>query len=617
MDRCAGEARNTAGRRCAPSSPRSCSQRDRASRPLAAAPRPRWQPRRTLFSRWRGACLVALLVPLALGLGVAAPAKAAADVTVAADAINAFRQQNGRPPLRLNAQLSQAAQGWSSSMAQSGSMVHGDFGARIAAAGYRACGGVENIGQGSGLTGSQIAQLWINSPPHRDNLLNAQVTEMGLGSSQAANNTAYWTFDAAAPCGGSPAVVAPTPVPIVQPTPTLVPRVLSSNLSPSTAANSTSAGTVTNSTSPNVTANSGVQTTTSGAVVRAAAALPDTPAPTASPTATPTPSLTARKSCTPGTATVGQSVACVVTVTNAGPGAALNVTISDALPVNTTFLSAAASQGTCTGTSPVTCTLGSLGGGGTATATVTFVPTAVAAGTILTDTATVAGTGLAAQVATATVTVARAATLTITKTGAPNPVSVGQPLTYTLMVTNPASTAATGVTVADTLPGNVTFVSATSSVGTCSGTTTVTCNVGALAAGANATIAITVIPNPGTAGGAVTNSATAAAAGIATPVTATVTTQVSAQVPIIPPTNLVPPNLPNLSAQPLLPPPPPIVLPSPPPPQLIPLQPGPATMPRPAFPEVPVIPEADAWQLLLVGLAAVGGIGAYRRFRWR
>src|SRR5205823_2529983 len=104
--------------------------------------------------------------------------------------------------------------------------------------------------------------------------------------------------------------------------------------------------------------------------------------------------------------------------------------------------------------------------------------------------------------------------MSVTKTDSPDPVAPGGTLTYHLTVTNngtPAMPATTsGVTLTDTLPAGVTFVSATPSSGTCSGTATVTCNLGIFPSGATATVDIVVTaPN---ASGTLTNTATVAAA---------------------------------------------------------------------------------------------------------
>ena len=61
----------------------------------------------------------------------------------------------------------------------------------------------------------------------------------------------------------------------------------------------------------------------------------------------------------------------------------------------------------------------------------------------------------------------------------------------------------------DPLPARTGFVSATPSQGACSGTTTVTCELGTLADGASATITLVVHVDPATPGGTViTNTAT-------------------------------------------------------------------------------------------------------------
>ncbi|HEV3254822.1 MAG TPA: DUF11 domain-containing protein, partial [Candidatus Acidoferrales bacterium] len=80
--------------------------------------------------------------------------------------------------------------------------------------------------------------------------------------------------------------------------------------------------------------------------------------------------------------------------------------------------------------------------------------------------------------------------LSIVKTGAPNPVNVGSQLTYTLTVGNAGPLDDTNVTVNDTLPAGVTFASDNPSQGNCSGTTTISCNLGTVKNGAQATVLI-------------------------------------------------------------------------------------------------------------------------------
>ncbi|WP_300372447.1 choice-of-anchor A family protein [Nocardioides sp.] len=84
--------------------------------------------------------------------------------------------------------------------------------------------------------------------------------------------------------------------------------------------------------------------------------------------------------------------------------------------------------------------------------------------------------------------------VTITKSASTATPLGGATFTYTLTATNVGDADATGVVVHDTLPAGVTFVSATAPCTQSTGV--VTCNVGNLAAGASATVTITVTANP-------------------------------------------------------------------------------------------------------------------------
>ncbi len=90
---------------------------------------------------------------------------------------------------------------------------------------------------------------------------------------------------------------------------------------------------------------------------------------------------------------VGQHLVYALIVENAGPAAALAVTVTDPLPAVTTFVLCQTSQGTCAGppvgsTGTVTFDLGTIGAGATATLQIEVVVTGAASGSIL-NTATV------------------------------------------------------------------------------------------------------------------------------------------------------------------------------------------------------------------------------------
>ena len=100
-----------------------------------------------------------------------------------------------------------------------------------------------------------------------------------------------------------------------------------------------------------------------------------------------------------------------------------------------------------------------------------------------------------------------AADLSLAMTDAPDPAAARAPLTYTLQVANAGPGAAAGARAVDTLPPDVTFVSA--SAGCTHSAGTVDCALGTLAPGASATVTITVTPR---ARGVLTNTATVGSA---------------------------------------------------------------------------------------------------------
>ena len=100
------------------------------------------------------------------------------------------------------------------------------------------------------------------------------------------------------------------------------------------------------------------------------------------------------------------------------------------------------------------------------------------------------------------------ANLALTKTAVPNPAIAQADLTYRIAVTNNGPSPATNVSMTDNLPSGITFKSATPTQGSCSGTTTVTCGLGAMSRGALAVINIIVTPQ---SAGQLTNNATVSA----------------------------------------------------------------------------------------------------------
>ena len=92
------------------------------------------------------------------------------------------------------------------------------------------------------------------------------------------------------------------------------------------------------------------------------------------------------------------------------------------------------------------------------------------------------------------------ADLSVTKTPSPNPVGVGQPLTYIIVVRNNGPDTATAVEMKDTISAGVCISDITVTQGSyCYENGTITWNVGTLNAGAEGTMTVIVIPeNAGT-----------------------------------------------------------------------------------------------------------------------
>ena len=111
---------------------------------------------------------------------------------------NAERSRAGAPPLSLHPQLIAAAQHHTDLMVKHNQLTHqlpGEpkMGDRISQAGYRAGASAENVAQGQS-SPEEVMSAWMNSPGHRDNLLNPEFQHLGVG--HASN---FWTQKFAEP----------------------------------------------------------------------------------------------------------------------------------------------------------------------------------------------------------------------------------------------------------------------------------------------------------------------------------------------------------------------------------------------------------------------------------
>lgn len=112
------------------------------------------------------------------------------------DAHNAARRRRRLGPLKLNPELSIAAQSHALDMANRRKMGHkGSDGSspfdRIDRAGYRYRAAAENVAYG--FTDVESVMMgWMKSPGHRRNILDGSLAEMGAGRAIDRNGLSYW-----------------------------------------------------------------------------------------------------------------------------------------------------------------------------------------------------------------------------------------------------------------------------------------------------------------------------------------------------------------------------------------------------------------------------------------
>ena len=217
----------------------------------------------------------------------------------------------------------------------------------------------------------------------------------------------------------------------------------------------------------------------------------------------------------PDPVNAGGALTYTVTATNLGPSTAANVTMTDVIPATATFDQFITTTGwTCAeAAGTITCTRAALATG--VSQPIVFRVIAPTVGGTITNTASVATTTTdpnnANNAATTNTTVNARADLSITKVDDPDPVATGATLTYTITVANAGPSDATSLTMTDTLPANVGFVSADGTGWTCvRAGVTVTCTRASLAVTTAPDITI-VVTAPLTTG-TISNTATISSA---------------------------------------------------------------------------------------------------------
>ncbi len=204
------------------------------------------------------------------------------------------------------------------------------------------------------------------------------------------------------------------------------------------------------------------------------------------------------------------NIAYTLTLTNNGPNTATTAVVYQQTPPNTTFVSIVAPAGWTTTAAPAVGGTGQIiltrtGGGGTftngsiATFTITVrVNAGVAAGTVIlnsTDTTSATADPVATNDASTSFVLvenAAQADLSVSMTVLPTPVFVNSTLTYSMKVQNLGLINTVDGKLVDTIPAGTTFVSSSTTQGSCAGAATVTCTFGAITNGTTITVTITV-----------------------------------------------------------------------------------------------------------------------------
>jgi uncharacterized repeat protein (TIGR01451 family) len=179
------------------------------------------------------------------------------------------------------------------------------------------------------------------------------------------------------------------------------------------------------------------------------------------------------------------------TVSNTGPQDATDFVLKETLPASFTLVSTLPSQGTCSGTTTITCSLGAMPDPSSATVDFTVTPTAAG---IFTDglhvTATEPDLNSKNNFASMTITAVLPADVSVSGTASETTAKIGDKVTFNITVTNHGPASATNVSLTDALSDQLPVTSLAISQGSCP--MPITCSIGTLASGASATLSFAV-----------------------------------------------------------------------------------------------------------------------------
>jgi uncharacterized protein YkwD len=113
----------------------------------------------------------------------------------AIDLTNAERKKADLKPLIANPQLMAAARDHAANMARQDKLDHMLDGKqpaeRVKDAGYKYSATGENIAWNA-ITPKEVVKGWMDSPPHKENILKPEYTEIGVGVAKNKKGERYW-----------------------------------------------------------------------------------------------------------------------------------------------------------------------------------------------------------------------------------------------------------------------------------------------------------------------------------------------------------------------------------------------------------------------------------------
>ena len=221
--------------------------------------------------------------------------------------------------------------------------------------------------------------------------------------------------------------------------------------------------------------------------------------------------LSISKSDNPDPVIAGLPLNFTITVVNNGPSDAQNVEVTDDLPAQTAFQSVTTTMGSCSESGhTITCDLGTMASGGSAVISISVKVDSGYSGNTIENTAHVSSDTTDPNPGNdddTETTVTKRADLDIGKMDNPDPVKAGNDLQWTITVENNGPSDAEDVQVTDDLPSGVSNVSITPSQGSCSGTMSLTCDLGTIPSQGGVTITVNATVNADFNGSNLTNTA--------------------------------------------------------------------------------------------------------------